>query len=62
MEAMVSGYGKTISLVNLLISARDLTGHCMQGFFILSSSMQVKAVITLHYHVNVMKTTRQQSN
>jgi hypothetical protein len=48
----------TTSPVNLLTSARDLTGCFMQGFFILSRSIQVKAVITVHYHVKVLKTTR----
>jgi hypothetical protein len=48
----------TISPVNLLTSLRDLTGRFVLGFFILSCSMQVKAVITVHYHVKVMKTNR----
>jgi hypothetical protein len=56
---MVFGDGRTMSPVNLLTSARDLTGHYVQAFAILSRSTQVKAVITVHYHVKVMKTTRE---
>ncbi len=55
----MSGDGKTTSLVNLVTSARDLTGHFMQVFAILSHSTQVKAVITVRYHVKTMKTTRE---
>jgi hypothetical protein len=62
MEAKVSGDGKTASPVNLLTSARDSTGSFVWGFFILSRSMQVKAVITVSYHVKVTKTTWLLSN
>jgi hypothetical protein len=55
MEAMVSGDGKTTSPVNLLTSARDLTGRFVQAFSTSSCSTQVKAVITVRYHVKVMK-------
>ncbi len=54
---MLSGDGMTTSLVDLLTSAHDLTGHFMQVFAILLHSTQVKAVITVHYHVKLMKTT-----
>ncbi len=59
MEAMVSEDGKTTSPVNLVTSAHDLTGHFLQVFFILSHSTRVKAVITVRYHIKVMKTTRE---
>ncbi len=55
MEAMVSGDGTTTSPVNLLTSASDLTGCFMQVYSISSRSMQVKAVITVRYHLKVMK-------
>ncbi len=47
--------GKTTSLVNLLTSAHDVTGRFKKAFSIVSCSMQVKAVITVRYHVKVMK-------
>jgi hypothetical protein len=59
MEAPLSGDGMTTSPVDLLTSACDLTGCFMQVFAILSHSMQIKAVITVRYHVKVMKTTRE---
>ncbi len=49
----------TASLVELLASEQGITGHFVRGFFVLSRSTQVKAAITVHYHVKVMKTTRQ---
>ncbi len=59
MEAMLSGDGMTSSPVNLFTSVRDLTGCFVQAFAILSRSMQVKAVIKVHYQMKVMKTTRE---
>ncbi len=53
------GNGMTTSPVNLLTSACDLTGCFRQVFFTLSRSTQVEAVITVHYHIKVMKTTRE---
>ncbi len=53
------GDSSTASPVELLVSAQGINGHFEQGFFVLSRSMQVKAVVTVRYHVNVMKTTRE---
>jgi hypothetical protein len=53
------GDSLTASPVELLVSARGITGCFEQGFFVLSHSMQVKAVVTVRYHVIVMKTTRE---
>ena len=49
----------TASPVELLVSERGITGCFEQVFFVLSRSTQVKADITVHYHVNVMKITRE---
>jgi hypothetical protein len=59
IEAMVSGDGKSTSPVNLLTSVCDLIGCFVKVFAILSRSMLVKAVITVHYHVKVMKMARE---
>ncbi len=57
---MLSGDGSmTTSPVNLFMSARDLTSRFVQDFVTLSRSTQVKAKITVHCHVKVMKTIRE---
>ena len=53
------GDSLTASPVELLVSVQGITGCFEQGFFVLSRSTQVKADITVCYHVNVMKTTRE---
>jgi hypothetical protein len=47
----------TASPVELLTFGQGITGRFVQGFFVLSHSTQVKAVITVCYHVKAMKTT-----
>ncbi len=59
IKAMVFGDGRTTSLVNLLLSARDSTGRLVQAFAILSHSTQVKAVIIVRCHIKVMKRTKE---